>query len=403
MGEELFVKLRDCFTAGYMFPQYCIDNGIKKPLFVSEKKHELFLWEINSQFKCDKRLLATFCFIDNDKTKRTIDYTEVNGEHWISGNITVTHISSIKLDEFDKIIFLTKDNFEISSTKIIRFADLEKFFVQQVIIDIPLLNFLQRYPRVKMILTNFPWFTRYKDGQEFNEQLLEYNDLVKIIKNSEGKHIETPFDKLNYTNAQVIELLKRATVKSHRDGSTIMLDDNSPLVRIQDGKRATAYQPKKFLNRIYFFGTCYQYGFQAPFDKTIESYLQKMLNENNLSYRVENEGQFCWNRFQDIFYNLNKLNPSPGDIIFINSGGKRSNSKSIPFCNVGDAFDPPHNYKEIFCTKRHVNELGYKLVAEKYFEFLTKNNFFRDVEFKYPPPVNLFIAMVYRRNSRRAA
>ena len=29
MGEELFVKLRYCFMAGYTLPQYCIDNGIK--------------------------------------------------------------------------------------------------------------------------------------------------------------------------------------------------------------------------------------------------------------------------------------------------------------------------------------------------------------------------------------
>ena len=36
--EELLIQLEDCFTGGYTLPQYCIDNGIKKPLFVAEKK-----------------------------------------------------------------------------------------------------------------------------------------------------------------------------------------------------------------------------------------------------------------------------------------------------------------------------------------------------------------------------
>jgi len=43
------VVLRDCFTAGYIFPQYCIDNEIKNPLFVGEKKFLNFMWEIYVQ------------------------------------------------------------------------------------------------------------------------------------------------------------------------------------------------------------------------------------------------------------------------------------------------------------------------------------------------------------------
>lgn len=403
MGEEIFVKLRDCFTAGYTFPQYCVDNNIKRPLFVSEKKFELFLWEINSQFKCHKGLLPQFCFTDSNEPSVNIHCSKVNGVSWINGELTIKNISAVKLEDFDKIILLTKENFEINVEKVIRFIDLERFFVQQTVIDIPLLSFLQRNPRVKLILTNFPYFTRYKGGSEFNEQLLEYWEMIKIINNSEGKHITTPFDKLGYTNTQVVELLKRATAKINSDGSTVMLDDNSPLIRIQNGKRLTAYQPEYFQNRIYFFGTCFQYGFQAPFDKTIESYLQKMLNDNNLPYCVENEGQFYWNRFQDMFYNLNKLSPKPGDIIFIHTEGMRSNNSSISFCDVSNAFDSPIDYKEIFCTKRHVNELGYKLVAEKYFKFLTENNFFRDKNFNYPLPPPRIIVTAFRLNSSSVA
>ena len=38
MDEQFLIQLRDCFTGGYTFPQFCIDNDIKKPLFVAEGK-----------------------------------------------------------------------------------------------------------------------------------------------------------------------------------------------------------------------------------------------------------------------------------------------------------------------------------------------------------------------------
>ncbi|MBR0059986.1 MAG: hypothetical protein IJP68_00755, partial [Selenomonadaceae bacterium] len=154
----------------------------------------------------------------------------------------------------------------------------------------------------------------------------------------------------------------------------------------KNGKRVTAYQPEHFKNRIYFFGQCIYFGVYAPFDKTIESYLQQMLNEHNLPYRVENEGQFFANRAQDLFYNLNALNPAPGDIIFVFVEHQRVNDKNIPFCDASDAFDSLADFREIYCTGWHFNEIAYKLLAKKYFKFLTENNFFRDKEFDYPLP-----------------
>ena len=147
------------------------------------------------------------------------------------------------------------------------------------------------------------------------------------------------------------------------DGTTILQDNNYHLANVVNGKRVTADQPEKFLNRIYFVGACHYVGVLAPFDKTIESYLQKMLNEKNLPYRVENEGQRYAFRFQDMFYNLNNLNPAPGDIIFILLGGNL-HSKNLPLFDLSDAFDPPHDYRELFCDRRHVNELGYKILRK---------------------------------------
>ena len=382
MDEELFIKLRYCFQGGYTLPQYCLDNGIKKPLFVLEKKAELFLLEIFAQFQYDRRLTAQFCFIDGDENG---NFIHSRGGILLS-KLNIKNFFSMNISVFDRIILLTKEKVDIADKTIVHFADLEKFCVQQTYVNIPLLNFLQRYPQVKLFLTNFPSISRFKDGQAFSKQLWEANELAHAIRNAGDKPIETPLDKFGYTNAQVAEIILANRAKRNPDGTSSMLEGDYPLRRIENGKRATAFQPEHFQNRIYFFGPCHFYGVNASFDRTIESCLQKMLNEHNLPYRVENESQHFVGRFQDLFYNLNALTPEPGDIIFCYITGLHSNNDVIPFFDISDAFDPPNDYKEIYCRKGHVNELGYKLIAEKYFNFLTENNFFRDFNIIPPPP-----------------
>ena len=346
-----------------------------------EQADEWFLRELHAQFKYDKRLSARFCFIDGDRPYMSPFFRT------LGSSIVAKHISKISISYYDAAIFLTKKDYNVGDIKIIRFAELENFFIQRTYVDIPLLNFLQRNPSVKLFLTNFPSkISRYKGGNEFEKTLWEFYSLLGALKKNKGNPIETPFDKFGYTNEEVIELLDADKSKENLDGTTSLIDDERPLVNIHNGQRVTAYQPEHYKNKIYFFGPCYYAGRNAPFDKTIESYLQKMLNEHDLPYCVENCGQAFSERTQDMFYNLNAVKFAPGDIVFIYIWGLCSNDDNIPFCDVSDALDPPHDYRELFCTKRHVNELGYKLLAEKYFKFLTENNFFRDKEFNYPLP-----------------
>ena len=397
MGEEIFLKLRYCFQAGYNLPQYCIDKGIKRPLFVMEKSDEWFLRELHAQFQYDNRLSARFCFIDGEQTTLQL------GFYTLGTNLLIKHISGVMVSYYDAVIFLTKKDYNVGDRRIIRFAELEKFFIQRTYADIPLLNFLQRNPGVKLFLTNFPNnVNRYEGGAEFGEQLPGAGNLQQTLENNKGNHIDTLFDKFGYTNAEVIELLRIDKAIKNLDGTTLLVDDNHPLKRISNGRRETAYQPEHYKNKIYFFGPCYHFGRNAPYDRTIESYLQKMLNENNLPYLVENYGQAFTNRWQDMFYNLNALDFKPDDIIFFWTFYTRSND-GIPFFDISDTFDPPVDYREIFCTKAHVNELGYKLVAEKYFKFLTENNFFRDKEFNYPLPPPRVTATVSPLGRSRAA
>ena len=388
--------MRDCFTAGYTLPQFCIDNGFKKPLFVAEKKFWQLVWEIYVQFHYDKRLNARFSFLDADNIAICLP-----AHAGIIDNLEIKNISTVNPADFDAIIFLTTKRFNLP--KAIYLNELTVYFIRKAYVEIPLLSFLQRHPQVKLFLTNYPSIYRYKDGAEFTSQLLGVEEFTECLRADKSGNIKTTLDKFGYTNAQVLEISEPPEVMTKSDGSTAMIDDaTKPLHNIQNGKRVTADQPEKFLNRIYFVGQCIYFGVYAPFDKTIESYLQQMLNENNLPYRVENESQFCFGRTQDTFYNLNNLNPAPGDIIFVVIENQ-SSTGAIPYFDVNGAFDPPHDFREVFCVQGHINELGYKLLAEKFFKFLTANNFFRDVEFSYHMPPPAITDTAYHRNLNRAA
>lgn len=203
MGEEIFTKLRFGFQGGYTIPQYCIDYGIKKPLFVLEKSAELFLKEIHAQFFYDNRLSAQFCFLDTDKEITTV---------WLDGfllnqYIYVKKFSEVNIKAFDKIIFLTNKQPKISSEKIIYFNDFEKTFLRREYFEIPLLHFLQRYPAVKLIHVNFSYGPEHydcKDGKEFFTKLLNNSTLKKTslrIKTDMLKHhlinLAIPIQKLS--------------------------------------------------------------------------------------------------------------------------------------------------------------------------------------------------------------
>lgn len=380
MNEEIFfIQLQDCFTAGYTFPQYCIDNNIKKPLFIIfDERAVSFAWEIHIQFKYDKRTTPKFSLLNGKSGTVNWSFggmiTELNFEN----------INSINFSEYDKIIFLIAGRLNQNIPNAIYLDQLTNYFIARTYLEIPIFHFLQRHPKVKLIVTNFPNQPPINDV-EFKKNFYGLEELRQILRKDKSNTVKTHFDKLGYNNEEALALMEVPPLKTNFDGSTYMEDDLNPLVGIKNSRRMTAYQPEKFINKIHFVGTCHQYGVNAPFDKTIPSYLQKMLNDNNLPYRVENESQRYFGRYQDFFYNLIKLDPKPGDIIFVAVNDILPVTREIPFIDVRKAFD---NYdpRDIWIVQGHVNEKAYKILAEKYFDFLVKNNFLKNIEIKYPAP-----------------
>ena len=397
----LLMQLRDCFTAGYTLPQYCIDDGIRKPLFVvMEANHWQILWEIHVQFSHDKRIQPKFVSLNGTLNSMRLSPGTVFDE------LKIDDLEEMSLNDCDKIFLLTTQRFNLPSSKVVYLDELTNTFFKRVYMEIPALHFLQRHPKVKFFFTNFTVLNHNPNNTAREKQILaDQIPLAKILeklKANPNGNFPTPYDEFGYSKKDLLAMLDPVDVKTNSDGSTTLNDNDNPLVRVGNGKRLVPNQPAKFKNRIYFMGGCSHFGTGAPFDKTIESYLQKMLNENHLPYRVENESQFFTYRYQDIFYNLNKLPLMPGDIIFVFFDNILS--EILPSFDVSKTFIRPHNYGEIFVDACHVNERGYKILAEKYFDFLTANNFFHNVHFNYPaPPRLLIIVTAYLLGASRAA
>ncbi len=381
--EQFFIYLRDCFTAGYQMPQFCADNDIKKPLFVIVDANQWqFLWDIYVQFDFNKSVKPTFSVINGDNRKIELS------PGTLFNPMEIKKFTELNLTDYDKIFFLSARRLNANLDKIIYLPELVNQFILHTYVEIPMLNFLHRHPQVKLFLTNFTIIAQTPYNTEWENHIIaEKKRLGKIteeLNQNPDKTLKTPYDFLGYTNQQLRDILNLTQAKVNPDGSTILEDSDNPLVQVINGRRRVANQPDTFKNRIYFMGGCSHFGVGAPFDKTIPSYLQAMLNKNHLQYRVENVSQFFTYRYQDILYNLETLQFSAGDIVFVFFDNHMS--KIIPSFDVSRTFIRPHNYGEVFVDTAHVNELGYKALAEKFFDFLTKNNFFQGVNFNYPAP-----------------
>lgn len=382
--EILLLQLRNCFTAGYTLPQFCIDQNIKKPLFISpDERYIPYLWEIHVQFDFDKRIKPTFVIFGSQAREIRLS------PGTLFSALELKNSDEILLDEYDTIIVLSTKKFRPEIKNCIYLDNLLNYFIVHTYVDIPFFHFLQRHPKIKFFLTNFPTINTSGEHSPHENELLQKNPYLiggirESLENDTSGEVKTPYDVFGYTRQEILSIIGSQEVITQSDGSTIFKDNPNPLVRIENGKRVTADQPEKFINRIYFVGGCSHYGTGAPFDKTIPSYLQRLLNQAALPYRVENYSQFFTYRYQDILYNLNTLPLMPNDIVIVFFDNILS--PYLPCIDVSKTFLRPHNYGEIFIDSAHVNEIGYKILAEKFFEVLTQNNFFKDVVFQSPPP-----------------
>lgn len=94
-------------------------------------------------------------------------------------------------------------------------------------------------------------------------------------------------------------------------------DCNGKFYNVRNGERYTYGQPKIYQKTIYFVGPCFIYGHYVEDRNTIESILQKKINEIGKNIRVVNCGSFYYNNMDLELARIMELPLKKGDIIIL--------------------------------------------------------------------------------------
>ena len=157
-------------------------------------------------------------------------------------------------------------------------------------------------------------------------------------------------------------------------------DFSSQYVNTGGGIRVTTGQPPQYDHSVFVLGGCLAFGVAASDDKTISSYLQSELNKYAPGYRfiVHNYGYYLMqeetDRSMEMFDVLESLPVRAGDIVLI----LHPPIEGIPFVDMSNAAKRPHKYGEVFFCVDHYTPAGYRMMADKLYEYLEENKYFQE-------------------------
>lgn len=192
---------------------------------------------------------------------------------------------------------------------------------------------------------------------------LSENDIQMLFDELGGKkYLLEFFDSLNKSHI----ILKENDIRSFSNFK-------DKYISFVNGERVTLSQPNEYKNSIYLIGSCIVASSYADDNHTLSKYLQDLIINHNLKYRVVAYGGGCSIKWKYYLNRLKKINFVFGDIIiFIDSEYYFDN----PDLNIKMAFNKLYKREEFFFDDPiHCTYKGYKVVAEEIFKYLIKSNF----------------------------
>ncbi len=146
-------------------------------------------------------------------------------------------------------------------------------------------------------------------------------------------------------------------------------DIESKYYNVNKGERVTANQPAEFDKTIYFFGPCLMVGTYCEDRHTIESFLQKTLNENGYKVKVVNCG--CWSNEVLLLFRMFKTKLKKGDIAIVYD--KNKCFTRIPNLNLGKVVESNNVSSKWFLDDIiHTNYKGNEMYASAIYDALPK-------------------------------
>ncbi|MDR1641404.1 MAG: adenylyltransferase/cytidyltransferase family protein [Clostridiales bacterium] len=246
---------------------------------------------------------------------------------------------------------------------------------EKFILAHPGVTFLEvEHPRNSIYLVKNSVFDRFS---KINNGIL--NEMDASIRQ---RYLDFPnFPLRGYANNidELNELLDPQPSYIGTDGSRRFLDYHGKHVNIENGHRVTPGQPNEFKHRVWCVSGCDMYGVGVRDEGTISAFLQKLFNNKakNHGFKVENYG-YCMavrqlghgynhaNQLEETMAILKNIPITIGDVVI---------SCIIP-CKNKIEVDYVRGYGDLLWDHIHLTENGLRLVADKIFDNLEKNNFY---------------------------
>lgn len=179
----------------------------------------------------------------------------------------------------------------------------------------------------------------------------------------------------------------------HKGNFTTMLKDSKgKYYNATDGERLTVDQPLHYYKTIYFFGACLVVGIKVDDAHTMESELQRLLNENNILIKVVNYGS--WQSELQLLQRVCSVDYKKGDIVILYDSNKRF--KNIPSINLAECLERNNAPATWFVDwPNHGNHRATKMWANEIFsripeEWLGNNTSCQEIELQ-KPPIDAFV------------
>ncbi len=207
-------------------------------------------------------------------------------------------------------------------------------------------------------------------AQKFKEMLaqrLEKHPCLQEAPWVTGKVAEKFWGELYQLEDYKNEVVQKELAEGWRKGRYQNI--SGKYCNVQNGRRITCYQPKDYIGTIYFLGPCIMFGAYAEDQYTIESYLQKMLMEKGVPYRVENYASQLRldSELEDRLMEIKYL--SPNDIIiYLSQEGEVNGARNYPLWKIYESQHVPIDWVTNWYI--HCNYRINQILANSIFEFL---------------------------------
>ncbi len=138
-------------------------------------------------------------------------------------------------------------------------------------------------------------------------------------------------------------------------------DESGPYFTIRSGKRVTVDAPAEAKTRIHFFGPCIAIGPYVEDRYTLESRMQKLLNEKNISAEVVNHG--TWEDLVTELIHIVSTPVYPEEIVVLYFDNRHP--EGYPAINLMNLLEEYHVPKEyLLDSPLHCNHIVYQYYAE---------------------------------------